>query len=623
MRLTSFAALALAVSAPAFSQYTVDTSTKTIKIVANFEGSPARYSPSDVDTQTGLDEAWNFTTRRYSPHYWLWASPWYSYPTPAIPPSTAWWGTTNAAWENPYQPDNVNWWHTLGATNGQSGYSDNLYRLFIPTDRQGQPFNNYQNWTGYDKLLVKWNGYNPKSSAVNLGLFLRTYESGATPYHGVMNQTTRVSGVTNTEVLTLPALSDEAKTKVGDLLFRVHNNTIAPGSDYLNNFQRTHLYSIKLQGSFPPSSPEAVAIPGATRKATSRFLGSVMHSRHGSYSATGYFDTADSKFKLWYGGGIPEYGSSDNVYYVETPSLNVGTDVGTSSKPVRVNMNYNGVRLCPRNGPMGYGGDPSVIRLQGETLKTSAGTGPYNGYVMFFTGVAERPDRPGCTASTYLDMPWNQVYRAISTNGIDWKVDPPTPIVSQPNLIAQYRTRNGGEFQYYGAGAPSVTYLNGKFHLYYYAQGENYPDGGVYYRTSSDGYTFGNYTRTTWYRNGARCKDQAQVSAIDAKYVDSLGWVAVLSQENTLPPNAPQEPCIGSRMGVYMAYSNDGLNWYKSNNPIAADPGVYLNHNPGLIGDRLGRGFKDMYVTYGASEKEISDTEMYTRQLEYSSVKIE
>ena len=78
--------------------------------------------------------------------------------------------------------------------------------------------------------------------------------------------------------------------------------------------------------------------------------------------------------------------------------------------------------------------------------------------------------------------------------------------------------------------------------------------------------------------------------------------------------------------GIKAAYSDDGLN-FTIPVPIAQrryflSGGGGRNHNPGFIGDRMGRGFLDMYITYGISETEVNKYEYTVRQLGYSSIHI-
>jgi hypothetical protein len=597
------------------AQYLVD-STKTVKIVASFEDAAVAGT-----AETSVDATWNPAMGLFSPHYWIWASPSHSYPTPSISPAHAWWGKTNASWENPYGTDNVNWWHTLGSVNGSSGFSDNDYRLFLPNPNPIQYPSyspNYQDWRGYDKLVLKWSGYNPNHSSVNLQVFARTYDPAySNPFYSTF-YATRVSGATNTEQISLSSVPDAAKSKIGDLKFRVFNTNIASGTDYLNNYQRTLLYSAKLEKANP--SPASYVQGGRTW--TSKFLGSVLHRRYGSYSATGMYDEA--KFKIWFGSGIPERGSSDNIYYIESSTLDPGADVAAAVKPVRITM--AGGNLCPAQGPYGYGGDPSVMRMNGEWMRVQGTLRQYTGYVMYFSGLQDRSGN-GCTSFTA-----NQVYRAISSDGKAWTVDPPSPVVAVTNW-------QGSGF--YGLGVPSVTYRNGTYYLYYSGDRESTPNSttpvqGHFLRTSTDGQSFGPYTKTAWGTEYSPTNISTfnLNTNVDIKYVASKGiWVATFDMGGTFaePSEPPMATCPstigatpeGTWLGVYTAYSTDGLNWRASPFRLAQDKAMCINHNPGLIGDRLGQGFAEMYLTFGASQRKIDGYEYYVRQLEYSSLKID
>ena len=292
------ASIAIAFPLMANAQYAVNDS-KTVKIVASFEDAGAAGT-----VETGLDAPWNYAGKRFSPHHWIWTAPQHSYVIPTISQSDAWWAKTNGSWENPHGVDNINWWHTLGSVDGTQGYSDNDYRLYIPE------LSNYQDWRGYDTLDIKWSGDNPKSGSVNLQVFARTFNPNQ--YYSLFYQT-RPSQITQTEQISLASVPDGAKARIGDIKFRVFNTTIPGGTDYKNNFQRTHLFSAKLK----KNTPDTVTYKSNEQRQlnwTSKFLGSVLHRRYGSYSASGFYDVADKKFKIWFGSGIPETESSDGIY---------------------------------------------------------------------------------------------------------------------------------------------------------------------------------------------------------------------------------------------------------------------------------------------------------------------
>ncbi len=524
-----------------------------VKIVASFE--------------EGVDEPWQPGAPDNAPHYWTSLQPAYSYAHAAIPNGLGWWGTINPAWEPP-AADNVNWWHTLPPKNAGFGYTDCDYRLVVDNGGPGWT-TNYQDWSFFDTLQVRWMAGNPDNEQVHLEVF--AHHAGTGQWTSLFSQW-RKRDVVHDELLNLGSISG-GKNGIDMLKFRVFNEKLPAGADH-NHFQRTHLYRVRVARSGPPET--AFSIGGRTVR--TRFLGSVLHKRYGAYSASGFYDHQDGKYKLWFGGGIPEADSCDNVWYVESASM--GAE-GEDLRATRILLETNGV-LWPSKGPKyGYGGDPSVIRLQGEAGQT--------GYVMYFSGLPMK------------DPSWNEIYRAVSPDGVSWTLEPKWPVVAAPTSgVAGY-----------GTGSPSVIFRDGVFHLYYYSQSEQWGgklSPGSYRRTSSNGIDF---SITTLQKVNID-------TAIDVTWVDALQrWVG------TYYWHAGGSSCLASD-GVGIAISQDGINFaYDPGQQIAQDAPMCLCHNPGFVRGRLGNGYRDMYVTFGASENPLGLTEYFTRQLEYSSMRIE
>ena len=280
-------------------------------------------------------------------------------------------------------------------------------------------------------------------------------------------------------------------------------------------------------------------------KVESEYLGNMLYTMCGAYSATGFYDTSDGKYKVWYGSGVPEQQSTDNVYYMESTDPERGW-----SKPVRITTDGStrgsltdaSGKLRGSSSPIGYGGDPAVVKVNGT-------------YYMYFSGLEWDLDD-----GTYHH--WNKIWLATSTDGLNWT-----------GYGAVVDTENGGSLGY-GSGAPSVVYYNGKFYMYYYSQSHdvNYPDepGGLVLKISDDGYHF----------DKAISIDRSMPS-MEVKYVPELmKWIGCYyTEDRQYGPDC--------KAGVRLAFSNDGIKWtfdFTDNSLIAQDMTIPLNHNPGFIG---------------------------------------
>ena len=138
-------------------------------------------------------------------------------------------------------------------------------------------------------------------------------------------------------------------------------------------------------------------------KVTSEYLGNMLYTMCGAYSATGFYDRSDGKYKVWYGAGVPEQQSTDNVYYIESTDPERGW-----SKPVRITTDGStkgsltdaSGKLRGSSSPIGYGGDPAVVKVDGT-------------YYMYFSGLEWDLDD-----GTYHH--WNKIWLATSADGLNW-----------------------------------------------------------------------------------------------------------------------------------------------------------------------------------------------------------
>lgn len=525
---------------PAFAEPAIVDS-HSVKVIASFE--------------EGVDQTYDNGAGRWAPHFWTTAAPTYTYAHADVPSGIAWWGKINSAWDPP-QTDNVNWWNTLGDKNGgNNGYSDVIYQLHIP----GQT--NYENWSIYEQLRIKWFAGNPDDTRVNMQVFAYTQATGRWVDLGYRTGTRDTVYTTD---LSLNTMTAAEKQKVSHLLFRTFNTWIPAGNDY-NHFQRTHLFSIKAVTASPPA--KSATLGGYTWD--SKFLGTLLHRSYGTYSATGFYDPEIGKYRLWFGSGIPEANGSDNVYYAENDTMQ-----GDWSNPVRTTLEHFGI-LKPYNQAPGWGGDPSVLKIGSQ-------------YVMYFSGIKNE------------DPYWNRIYRAVSDDGVNWTLSPKTPVVD---------AATGGAAGY-GSGSPSVIYKDGTYYMYYYSQFEQPDRGGTYLRTSTDGIHFSSWTALN-----------ADFGGADVKYADSLGKWILIDYRDKNQDFQGEEAGIRyavSSDGINFTYNHD--NSFK----LAQDDSAVINHNPGFIGTPTGHANQELYVTYGINQLPLNAVpyEYQTRQLGYSSLRI-
>lgn len=518
------------------------------------------------DFEEGVDEPFNDSTKKWAPHHWTSLTPNYSYTIGITKPQIQFaWSTTP---DN--NQDDINYWDSIAPNvSAPNGYVDCTYKMHLDN------LLNYMDLSTYDSLLVKWRAGRTNATQSNMEVLLWNMYNNSGDSLGRQYLD---NGVTATQTFSLSPLTAGEKTKVSHIIMRTFNDNL-PVSANGSQYQRTHLHSIKAVRNTPLSFSES----RWGRTISSKYLGSVCWRRYGTYSACGFWDDTVGKYKLWMGGGIPEAKSSDNVWYLETSSLAPGVD---RNVPKRITLNNASVLYAYNTAP-GYGGDPTVMKFEGDPNPDL--------YIMYFSGL--RKTGPLV----------NGIYRATSSDGVTWTLNPTTPLFPTG---ARYTGA-------YGSGSPSVVYRNGTYYLWYWSDYEIYngaPYGTLYLRTSTDGINFSAWTACTELGTGS------PLASVDVKWSSTLNcWLGATEIEP---------------LGVFGARSTDGITWERcglAQAPIIATTPSgqdFYNHNPGLIGgNQLGVVGSQMYVAYGNSEDDIRSSlvayEYLTRQLEYSSLKFE
>ncbi|MBK7861565.1 MAG: beta-xylosidase [Archangiaceae bacterium] len=175
-------------------------------------------------------------------------------------------------------------------------------------------------------------------------------------------------------------------------------------------------------GTVPDAGPSCAVSSVPTATASAR-------GGNGIVLARGSYDYApsvmhDGRYRMWWCGGV----AGDHILYADAPSLD-----GPWSTPVSV-LTPTGV---PGTFDRTHTCDPSVIRVDGV-------------YYLYYGGLDE--GEAAATQTTRLGV-------ATGNDGIHWtRMNGGAPIVVPKRAIT-------GLPNNYGAGQPSVTYVDGKFYL--------------------------------------------------------------------------------------------------------------------------------------------------------------
>ncbi len=471
------------------------------------------------------------------------------------------------------EADNYATWCAEG---GRGTYADATYTLYLPQAE------NYLDTRPFNVLRLKYAGTSPSGrvslTAIAEIRYIEEDDSYAWRRYD-LGTFTGESGTLYEVYYPLSKISSPDRKTLARIVFRTDTTSLKQGEKQQN---RLYYADLCVKDASNPTLSSSLALSpvngGSVMETDGEYLGSLGYNLYGAYSASGFYDEQDKKYKLWYGCGIPEGAASDNVYYTETTDMRLGW-----SKPKRLILNDPTGKLTPAGKSPGYGGDPCVIKVDGI-------------YYMYFSGLEN------------TDVPPNKIYLATSENGVDFTVYGAVVDVKK------------GEGLGYGAGSPSVIYKDGKYYLYYYTQSYTnyYKDdlGNVYEQTEPTGCVL--KVGETPYSFGKAQETRNTFGAIDVKWVPSLGlWVACDYTDEKAHGGYDFDT-------VRIGYSADGINFDFTCKPTERpiqDYSAVIVHNPGFIGSETGFGYETMFLTYGVNDLPLGGTtQMYTRQIAYSRI---
>lgn len=492
-------------------------------------------------------------------------------------------------WKSDESDDDCNYFTVYGSeTGGGEGTATADYLLYIPAlDEEGAEFyygkypkeyENYLDLSDYEALYIDLSSTSSDKKDVEYAIYWKN--KGCEPK--LLYEYEGKSGVRQTVEIDISEIPENERSSLEFLRFEQRIRDISVKSTVT-----TRLYNIRAERK-APAVTRREEIFGM--QVSSEYLGNVLYTKWGAYSASGFYDSSDKKIKIWYGAGTAECDSSDNIYYTECSDLSKGF-----SKPKRITTDDStGYKLVDPSGKLkshdeqiGYGGDPSVVKVNGT-------------YYMYFSALEN-----GLSDGTYTH--WNKIYAATSTDGKIWTV-----------AGVPVDCSTGGTLGY-GAGSPSVVYKDGEFWMYYYTQAPDYryprEACGLVLKKSADGITF-----------SEAIEIDRSMSTMDVKYIPSLRkWVSTYyAEENQFT--------AGAKAGIRIAFSDNGVDWdfdHSNDKMIAQNFDYPLNHNPGFIGNELGQGYETMFLTYGANDLPLtvngywfSAAQYDARQLEWSRISI-
>lgn len=455
-----------------------------------------------------------------------------------------------------------NYWTIYPSAEGKTGVVRSDFLLYIRRDPAYEPdysinFENTMDLSEYDQVSFVFKSTHSAGRKVSVKIYM--YNRNSEALH-LLSDCSLVSGRVTEIYCDISQMSAADKDSLEFFRFDVFSD-LKQGETIRND-----IYEIEAANR----TTEKSTITVAGFEVDSEYLGTVLECPWGAYSASGFYDSEDGKWKLWFGASTAEILAADNIYYIETDDIN-----GEWSKVYRIRLNDPEEILFPPDVNPGYGGDPSVLKIDGK-------------YYMYFTALPQGlyEEYNGVTYSF-----WNKIYLATSNDGKNWD------LYGEP-IIDAY---NSGRPLYYGAGGPSVIYKDGLFYMYYWTTSALEDDlTGLLLRTSEDGIHFGEATKIVTSNGGC-----------DVKYIPEYDkWVMIFDYA---------EKCG-------LAVSEDGINFILQKEEfIAQNDTCILNHNPGLIGNEYGHGYTTMFAVYGVNDLPLAGTgsNMDARRLEWSRFTID
>jgi hypothetical protein len=259
------------------------------------------------------------------------------------------------------------------------------------------------------------------------------------------------------------------------------------------------------------------------------------------YAPSIMFDEQEGKYKMWWCGKDPSRIPKiiDVIYYSESAN---GHNWSLAQKVYESPGSPNGIYTC----------DPTVVKINNT---------PYN-YYMYYTS-------EGGLAGAGTD---NQVFLALSEDGTHW-----SPAYESKPVIPNTNPNSS-----YGIGQSSVMFLNNRFIQFYTDTTKGYT--GVFVAESTNGGTV-----FTPLNNGKPVVYNIQ--SVDVKYVPSRNQYIMVAEQTGANPWSFHYYILDNNFKIV----NQG---YLPSGTISQP----CNHNPGLLGDRLGNILdSDNVVTYFGS----------------------
>lgn len=366
------------------------------------------------------------------------------------------------AWEQPSSPagDDINYWDIYSNQNNVDDPVD--YELNFPA----------QDWRGYSVLQLSYYAWRDDGAGHNIAYDgkIRVYaydqsgvgNSDGNGFHWLGDHQGGGAPAFDLSSMANRAHVIKLKIRVLESFF----GGVASYSQWLR--QRTHLFSIRLQGSRLISIPNPNPVnPSGALDMFSQYSPFVMH------------EAGWDRYRMYFGRNT----------YEPCPANNCAAKNGCHADRIYLSENFG-------DGLTGWTSPILVLRPDDSTAKVGErglihdpavvwvpSTGLWH---MYYTGIDDLgsgdPTNPNADCS-HVAPGSNAIFHAISSDGVSWNRAPLKPaIVGVPFNLAS------GSFGY---GVPSVLYENGIYRLYFGCDAPG-AGGSVFLAesTDGDGFTF-------------------------------------------------------------------------------------------------------------------------------------